>query len=113
MIIRREQTDAMVADRERLYGQQLLAFFRGTMPQATAKLTEPELRELIAVGVGKARTYGIESTSGVTRFVGLMLLVSPRFDEDPAVRQFLVMPDLDPDLRIKFLSDLLAQRLRG
>ena len=113
MIIRSDQIDSMTCSQVKSYKRRLLTFFRGTIPETTDKLTESALLDVIDEGLRKARTYGIEGDPSVKRFIGLMLLVNPRFDEDEAVQRFLRLPDLDPDSRIKVLSDLTSQKLRS
>src|SRR5271157_4581102 len=113
MQIRVEQIESLISAQQEGYERRLLAFFRGAVPKATAEFTEAALLEVIREGLRKARRYGIESGPSVARFIGLMLLLSPHFDEEPAVQRFLALPDLDPNLRIKTLSDLLAQTLRA
>jgi hypothetical protein len=112
MVIRKEQMDAISNAQQQAYARRLLGFFRRTIPEITARYSETFLLDLVAQGVKKALRYGVTGGPAIARFVGLMLLVKPSFDEIPEVRRFLTIPDLDPDFRIKILSDLLAQRLR-
>jgi hypothetical protein len=112
MIIRKEQMDAILSSQQDDYARRLLVFFRSTIPDVTATFSNSRLLAIIRPGVAKARQYGIRTDPGVKRFVGLMILIAPTFDEVPEVQQFLHLPDLDPDLRIKILSDMLSQKLQ-
>jgi hypothetical protein len=60
----------------------------------------------------KSKDYGLVSGDGVRRFIKLAVLISPQFDQQPDVQRFLRMPDLEPDMKIKLLSQLVAQQLR-
>jgi hypothetical protein len=54
-------------------------------PDAVADLHDREILRRVALGVDRAHAHGLEEPEAITAFVSLMFLVSPRFDEQPAI----------------------------
>jgi hypothetical protein len=82
--IRQEQIDAMMAPRQLQYQNEMIEYFRSTLPQVIDKHNDAALRDLITRGTAKAQVYGIESGLPLVQFLALSLLISPDFDEEPA-----------------------------
>jgi hypothetical protein len=85
---------------------------RQSAPAAAAGYDDEALLSLIRTAVGKAQGYGIEGSAAVTKFVKLAFFAGIAFDEHPSVRQFLKMPELDPDYKVEILSQLVAEKLQ-
>ena len=107
--IRKEQVEQITATMGEAYHRRLAQFFREAAPGATAQLDDAALIDLVAKGVAKAARYGIENASAIVRFIGLMVTISPSFDEIPEVRTYLERKDLQADFKVHLLADLLAQ----
>ena len=103
--IRQTQSDAM-------YHERLKTYFRETYPKETAKMDDPLLLNLIAESVESARGWGIESSDALVRYVGLAVLVDPKFHEQAQVHAFLEAPGFDPDYKVHLLSDLVIDEFR-
>lgn len=58
------------------------------------------LREMIAVGLARARGYGMTWESSIGQFVFLMFIISPSFDTDPDILRVLDDRRIPPDERI-------------
>ena len=100
---------------ERSYGTvspQASGAIAGNVPDLLVGVTDASLLNLVAGQVQRAHTWGIDTPEGVIQFIALGVLVSPTFDEHPAVRRFLNAPDLDPDFKISVLSQLTTKKLR-
>lgn len=108
-----EQLEQIQSQREAEFTSRLCADLRATAPEQLSSLADAALTKAVSSAVERARSYGIVSGDGIRRFVSLAVLVSPHFDEDPGVRGFLKLADLEPDLKIKLLSDLTAAHLRA
>jgi hypothetical protein len=112
LTIRNEQMKSLDDTMQAEYHRRLLRFYRATVPEATARYDDDTLLQQIADGHRRAGMYGIHSREGIVRFVGLGIMTTPHFDDDPAVKRFLLSPELDPDFKIQVLSDLTAKKLR-
>lgn len=53
--------------------------------EVVADLPDKEIRRRAWLGIGRARSRGLSEPEAITAFVSLMFLVSPRFDEQPAI----------------------------
>jgi hypothetical protein len=95
------------------YQDRLVAFFKEKIPEHTARYQEPALRRLVAESDRKARTYGLVTRVGITRFVGLSIIIGPRFDEEPNTKLFLSLPELDPDRKMELLCRQVARKLES
>lgn len=113
MRIRPEQLRQMKSVRDADFCARLCAELRAALPEQTTHLSEPVLSKLVSDALDKAQRYQFASGDAVRRFIKLAVLISPQFDEVPEVQRFLMMPDLDPDVKIKLLSELTAQHLRA
>lgn len=109
--ITKDQMAASRASALAAYHRQLLAYFRADFPERTQSYDDAALLQLIATGQEKADRYGITSTEGIVQFIGLMLILSPTFDDDPQVHQYLTEPLLDPAFKLDLLVELLTDRL--
>lgn len=74
-VFQQASVDRFVAD--------LLAHFREHLPGHVAALGEEGTRSAIRYGIGRARSYRIESEAGARVFVQLMFVLGPAFDTDP------------------------------
>lgn len=113
MQISSAQIDRIRLARQDEYCAKLCKELRAEVPEWLAERDPEELLIAVRAAVAKATGYGIVGGDGIRRFVKLAVLVDPRFDELPAVQGFLGLADLDPDLKIKLLSDLAAIELRN
>lgn len=107
------QLDQIHSARRAAYCWKLCEELRTEATEQVAQRDPEELLATVSDAVGRATRYGIVGGDGIRRFVKLAVLVDPRFDELPAVQSFLGLADLDPDLKIKMLSDLAAVQLRN
>jgi hypothetical protein len=93
------------------YHDRLVAYFRRKIPEHTARYQDSALRRVVAEGDRKARNYGLTTSEGIVRFVGLSIIIGPGFDKEPNTELFLSLPELDPDRKLELLYRLLARKL--
>jgi hypothetical protein len=72
-------------------------------PEVIADLKDKEILRRIGIGVERAHARGIVHPEAVTAFVSLMFLVSPRFDEQPAISAALNDPGVPEKQRLATL----------
>ena len=65
-----------------------------------ADLPDETLLDLVRPRLRRARDYGMTWESTLTAFVVLTFVVSPSFDQHPAIRRLLTDDTVEPDLRI-------------
>ena len=109
--VRREQVAAMASASMETFEDNIMGHLRRVWTEETARMTDAELREWVRYGVDRGRHYGIEAELDVARFVDLMFLLDPRFDEDPMLpwaSEILLDPALDGRRRV----DALMERAR-
>jgi hypothetical protein len=75
-------------------------------PELAQAAGPPQLRELVRLGIERARPYGIVVERDVCKFVDLMLVLGPRFDEELAwARAILLQTERGPWRRLDEIFD--------
>jgi non-ribosomal peptide synthetase component F len=69
------------------------------------KLPDEVLRELVAAGIARARTYGLSHESALAAFVAIMFEAAPNFDRHPLIQRLLNDEKTPPDARIDLLLE--------
>lgn len=54
-------------------------------PEAVADLKDGEILRRVDIGIERAHSHGWKDPEAITAYVSLMFLISPRFDEQPAI----------------------------
>lgn len=106
LVIREEQLEAFRDAARQKFAAEFLLWLRAHHPARIAVLSDEEALRRIAVGVERAKDYGLRQGSAIRIFVSLMFLVAPNFDEQPDIRAVLTDPRLAPDARPRALSSL-------
>ncbi|HEV7242465.1 MAG TPA: hypothetical protein VGQ36_24765 [Thermoanaerobaculia bacterium] len=89
LVIRKAQLAAFAAAADARFVTLLCASVRAAEPDAVAALDDESLEANMTVALSRARRYGIADAVGIGEFFMAMLLHGPRFDEVPALRDFL------------------------
>jgi hypothetical protein len=104
----------MYYDREALYDS-IVTHWEDTCPEAIDEIKPAMLREIAAAAVARCSSYGIDGAADQHLFAGLMMTVSPSFDDHPAVQRYLRDASLAPserlDAMIAGLPDPVWQQL--
>ena len=113
LTIRSAQIAAMEEYMRPDYHDRLVAYFQRKIPEHTVRYQDTALRRLVAESDRKARNYGLITREGIARFVGLSIIIGPRFNEEPNTKLFLSLPELDPERKMELLCRLLARKLES
>ena len=106
------QLSDIESKRQSSFLERLTQELRITSGESIADLDEAGLRSAVATAVDKAAAYGIVGGHGIRQFVNLAVLIDPRFDEQPDVRKFMGLADLEPNTKIGMLCELVTAKLR-
>lgn len=112
MQIRQAQIDSMQVEREKRYAMSFARELRQNAASETAHLNDAELLDAVSKAIDKARGYGVTTGRGVGAYVNLAVLVSPEFDQDPHVQEYLRRPELEIDFKIEMLARMTAAKIR-
>lgn len=116
-LIRREQMRVLAEATTETFEENVAAHLRAVWPDETEGMTEEVVRQWVRYAIEKGRRYEIETEFDVARFLDLMFLFDPGFDEDPRypwAEEILNDPRLDGRMRVdalmvrssEFCSDL-------
>jgi hypothetical protein len=111
MQIRQEQFELMAEARRHASMRRLRTELRQSATFATSHLSDQALFEIMEEATQKARRYGVRSNKSTTLFVKIAVLAGVAFDEDPSIKAFLEMPELDPDYNVTLLAQLACKRI--
>lgn len=89
--------------------ERIFVFLRQRPEPEIHRLDDAHLRAAIRAGVAQGRAFGLTWQSSLGAFVGLSIVVGPRFHEHPAVRAILTDETIPPDERIAALRDRLTE----
>lgn len=81
--IRREQMEALRRPIAKRFEDEMYAYLVEVFPEQCGAEGEPAVRDHIRKGMQRAEEYGITIEADVARYVELMYVWSPEFDEDP------------------------------
>lgn len=103
-----QRDQLMYYDKEALY-ERIVAHWEETCPDAIDGIDLDMLREIAIVATARCASYGIHTADDQVLFAGLMMTVSPSFDDHPAVQRGLRDRDIAPGERLDRLIDELPE----
>ncbi len=112
LTIRKEQMEALSADRLRSFENQMVKHIAGAFPAKFRQIGEVETRTLIHEGIAKAATYAIESERNVALFIDLMVAISPGFDHDDGsswMQPILQHPEMPEQTKLDMIYDRMRR----
>ena len=95
-VIRPDQMAAMQQAKTRRFEDRVLAHLRKYYPESCRELGEPDTREAVRHGIGRAATYDVTVERDVCKYVDLMFFFGRDFDTDgdlPWAGEILNDPD--------------------
>lgn len=103
--IRQEQKDAFLpkTDEERI--DFIIEHLHEESPERIEDLSPDTLREMVANGIARARSHGLQSLYNLTAFVSIMFEIAPNFDDEPELRQVLRDDNVSVDERFDKLFE--------
>lgn len=109
-VMRKDHIAALDRAAEEVFASEVVVHLRKNHHKVVGEIPEDKLRQMVEVGIGRARRNRLTMDTSITAFVALMFEVAPNFDEHPRVRQFLVERNTAPDDAIFQLSDYLTAK---
>jgi hypothetical protein len=100
-----QRDQLMYFDKENLYDS-IVRHWDETCPDDIAGIKRGMLREIAIAAVSRATSYGITDASAQHLFAGLMMTVSPSFDDHAMVKAYLTNPSVPQAER---LSQMIAK----
>jgi hypothetical protein len=79
--VRQEQVDAFRQNATQKFEDKMVKELKRFFPKSTARLGESGLRDVIRHGIKRSRGYGIVRACDVGRYITVMMMFGPRFDE--------------------------------
>lgn len=89
MKLSKEQEDHYLQQDEEKFVGLVVEHLQEESPELIANLVDDSLREMIANGLKKARSYGINTDAQLIGFVSIMFEIAPNFDEQPDIHKIL------------------------
>lgn len=109
MDIRKEQYDEFLQADAARFVSLIVDHLQQESPELVRDLPVPELREMVANGLVRARGHGLRADGDLMAFVSVMFETAPNFDEHPAIRRVLQDPSIPPNERL----DAIFTRVPG
>lgn len=103
-----QRDQLMYYDKEALY-ERIVAHWEETCPEAIEGIEPDMQREIAIAATARCASYGIHAANDQVLFAGLMMSVSPSFDDHPAVQRGLRDQNIAPDERLDRLIDELPE----
>lgn len=91
------------------FEDEVLAHLRNACLMECVQMSDDELRELIRTGIEKAGAYSILRERDVARYIELMLVVSPSFDEEEWAHDILSANWIPAHEKIERLNEEVEQ----
>lgn len=111
--VRREQMQAYREAALRDFEDRMVAHVERCFPQRLTALGAESVREVIRLGIERAAGHGIVTERDVCKFIDLMLVLGPTFDEEPWAREILVEPNRGSWRKLDELFELAGARLQA
>jgi hypothetical protein len=103
LVIRREQIQEFIARDETELTDVVREAVRGANGDRIKDYGDDELNSMLRIGIGRAKSHGINMAEDIAPFVAIMFEVAPRFDEQTDIRKVLENADFPPDIRLEQL----------
>ncbi|SEN06306.1 protein of unknown function [Duganella sp. CF517] len=101
-----QRDQLMYFDKENLYDS-IIQQWRDTCPDDIAGIKPNMLREIAITAVARANSYGITDAAAQHLFAGLMMTVSPSFDDNSLVKSYLKAENVPPADRLSNMISAL------
>ena len=103
LVIREQQMKVMENHAEEDFIRRIMTHLREEQDAETYRLSDDELRQRVVFGIEKARSYELTWEQPIVIFVTLMFAISPNFDEQENIRDFLDAPYREPNEKMDYL----------
>ena len=79
--IRQDQVESFRRVAVKKFEDEMVSRLTKLFPQTSTKLGDSGLREVVQYGILKARDYGVVRRRDVARYIAVMFMFGPRFDQ--------------------------------
>ncbi len=114
MVIRDEQIEVFAKAFSERFKEQATQHLKSCFPEECERIGDEGVRHLIELGVRRAKRWGLESGRHVCRYLDLMVVLGPYFDQDPRLpwlRRLLGAQSVDVDERMDRVHVAVLQLL--
>lgn len=101
LVIRDTQIEQMLAPDAQSLVSMITSAVRSAVGDQLDRYDDEQLSKMMAIGIERARSYGLENADDLASFVAVMFEIAPRFDEQPAINAALSFTEL-PTARMRF-----------
>lgn len=105
MKIRKDLYDHYLQQDEEEFVDLIIEHLKTESPELVANLPDVSFREMIANGLAKARSYGLNIDEHLIGFVSIMFTIAPNFDENAEIHKVLTDQSIAVDDRFKALFE--------
>lgn len=105
VVIRKEQIQHFIAADEQELVVEVAKSIRKAVGERLALYNDDQLKEMVKIGIERARRNKLTLAEDIAAFVAIMFEVAPRFDEQKDIRAVLDDEKLPPELRFQKLFD--------
>ena len=83
LTIRKEQMAVFREPALNDYAKRMVVHLNETFPEKCEALGDAKIRETVKYGIQRSASYGITTEGDVRRYIDLMVMFGPDFDQDP------------------------------
>ena len=110
LVIRDEQIEQLNEIAEDEFIDELTLNVRDLHGELVKDIDDEDLRELVRVGVERAKRHGISFEDTIGTFVGWMFEFAPNFDEQENIKKMLADERFKPDDRIDLIVEAATEK---
>jgi hypothetical protein len=103
-----EQIAHLDQARDTAFRVQIRADIRKAHAADAARFDDDALDAVIAVGVARAKGFGLQRKATIALFVEMMFILAPGFHDYPPIRAMLQRSPLPPDARLDAAIDAMT-----
>ena len=89
MVIREKQQRVFNEKFSTSFEDRMVVHLRAVFPHECGAQTDVQLRETVHRGIDRAAQYGVDTERDVCKFIDLMMIHGPEFDQLPWAAKFL------------------------
>lgn len=109
MKIRKDLYDHYLQQDEEEFVDLIIEHLKIESPELVANLPKDSLQEMVANGLTKARSYGLNIDEHLIGFVSIMFEIAPSFDEQADIHKVLTDESIPPDKRFDAMFEDVSE----
>lgn len=108
LIIREEQIQHFIAADEEQLIEVVCKAIRQANPERVAGYDDEKLRNMVKIGIARAKSHELKRGQDIAAFVAVMFEVAPKFDEQETIKQVLSDANFPPEERFYQMFERVA-----